>query len=239
MKQPSAMKCAFGTIWNASLHARQRLALHSGKAAASYFGKAEMLHSKLLPQPLFGGIMKATNQNLFVKGVYMKNKKIITAIVIGIFLILSFLFLSPSIEKRAEWNKISKDYDIIAEVAFDYYNEYIDERNTHSGTIFLNISEDGESLTQTIYSDGNDDMVYYVALTDTQKTALKNITKFYTGSKRQEEIMIKSADYLEISDKDAVGAFAVVKSKTKPDNWKNYKIYNLGNDWWQIISTAR
>ncbi len=171
----------------------------------------------------------------------MKNKKIIITIVIGLFLIFTFLFLNPSLEKRAEWNKISEDYDIIADVAFDYYKEYINERNTHNGTIFLDISEGGESLTQTIYSysTNKDDMVYYVDLTQKEKAALKNISKYYTGPQRQESIMIKSAEYLEITDDDAVGAFAIIKSKEKPTNWGNHKIYNLGNDWWQVKSTAR
>ena len=75
------------------------------------------------------------------KGVNMKNKKSIIAIVIGLFLIFTFLFLNSSLEKKIEWNKISEDYDIIADVAFDYYKEYINERNTHNGTMFLEISE--------------------------------------------------------------------------------------------------
>jgi hypothetical protein len=54
---------------------------------------------------------------------------------------LTFLFLNPSLENRREWNKISEDYEIIADVAFDYYKEYINERNTHNGTMFLEISE--------------------------------------------------------------------------------------------------
>ena len=169
----------------------------------------------------------------------MKNKKCIIAIAIGLFLIFTFLFLNPSLEKRTEWNKISKDYNIIADVSFDYYKEYINERNTHNGTMFLDISEDGESLTQTIYSHDKEDMVYYVNLTEKQKVALKNISKYYTGPKRQETIMIKSTEYLEITDGDAVGAFAIIKSKEKPTNWGNHKIYNLGNDWWQVKSTAR
>ena len=172
----------------------------------------------------------------------MKNKKSIIAILIGLFLILTlliFLFLKPSLEKRAEWKKISKDYDIIADVAFDYYKEYINERNTHNGTMFLDISEDGESLTQTIYSPDKEDMVYSVKLDEKQKVALKNISKYYTGPQRQELIMIRSQEYLEITDDDAVGVFAVIKSKEKPTNWGNHKIYNLGNDWWQVKSTAR
>lgn len=173
------------------------------------------------------------------KGVYMKNKKSIIAIVIGLFLILTFLFLNPSLAKRTEWNKISDDYDIIADVAFDYYKEYINERNTHNGTMFLDISENGESLTQTIYSTDKEDTVYYVNLTEKQKAALKNISKYYTGPQRQETIMIKSVEYLEITDDDAIGAFAIIKSKEKPTNWGNHKIYNLGNDWWQVKSTAR
>ena len=83
------------------------------------------------------------------------------------------------------------------------------------------------------------DTVYYVDLNDKQKAALKNISKYYTGPQRQESIMIKSAEYLEITDDDAVGAFAIIKSKEKPTNWGNHKIYNLGNDWWQVKSTAR
>ncbi len=169
----------------------------------------------------------------------MKNIKCIIAIAIGLFLIFTFLFLNPSSKKRAEWNKISKDYDIIADVSFDYYKEYINERNTHNGTMFLDISEDGESLTQTIYSPDKEDTVYYVNLTEKQKAALKNISKYYTGPQRQEIIMIKSAEYLQITDNDAVGAFAVIKSKERPSNWGNHKIYNLGNDWWQVESTAR
>lgn len=169
----------------------------------------------------------------------MKNKNSIIAIVTGIFLIVTFLFLYPSLEKKAEWNKISEYYDIIADVSFDYYKEYINERNTNNGTIFLDISEDGESLTQTIYSPDKEDTVYYVNLNDKQKAALKNISKYYTGTQRQELLMIKSAEYLEITDDDAVGAFAIIKSKEKPTNWGNHKIYNLGNDWWQVKSTAR
>lgn len=169
----------------------------------------------------------------------MKNKRAIIVIAVGLFLILTFLFLTPTLEKRAEWNKISKDYDIIADAAFDYYNEHIDVRNTHNGTMLLDISEDGESLSQTIYSTDKEDTVYYVNLTDKQKTALKNITKYYTGSKRQEQIMIKSSAHLEISDDDAVGTFAIIKSKTKPTGWGKHRIYNLGNDWWQVCSTAR
>ncbi len=173
------------------------------------------------------------------KGINMKSKKSIIAIVIGIFLILTFLFLNPLLEKRTEWNKISEDYDIIADVAFDYYKENINERNTHNGTMFLDISEDGESLTQTIYSPDKEDTVYYVNLNEKQKASLKNISKYYTGPQRQESIMIKSAEYLEITDDDAVGAFAIIKSKEKPTNWGNHKIYNLGNDWWQVKATAR
>ncbi len=169
----------------------------------------------------------------------MKNKKSIIAIVIGLFLIFTFLFLNSSLEKKIEWNKISEDYDIIADVVFDYYKENINERNTHNGTMFLDISEDGESLTQTIYSLDKEYTVYYVNLNEKQKAALKNISKYYTGSQRQESIMIKSAEYLEITDDDAVGAFAIIKSKEKPTNWGNHKIYNLGNDWWQVKSTAR
>ena len=169
----------------------------------------------------------------------MKNKKSIIAIVIGIFLILTFVFLNPLLEKRTEWNKISEDYNIIADVAFDYYKENNNERNTHNGTMFLDISEDGESLTQTIYLPDKEDTVYYVNLNEKQKSALKNISKYYTGPQRQELIMIKSAEYLEITDDDAVGAFAIIKSKEKPTNWGNHKIYNLGNDWWQVESTAR
>ena len=169
----------------------------------------------------------------------MKNKKSIIAIVIGLFLIFTFLFLNSSLEKKIEWNKISEDYDIIADVAFDYYKENINERNTHNGTMFLDISEDGESLTQTIYLLDKEDTVYYVNLNEKQKAALKNISKYYTGPQRQESIMIKSAEYLEITDDDAVGAFAIIKSKEKPTNWGNHKIYNLGNDWWQVKSTAR
>ena len=169
----------------------------------------------------------------------MKNKNSIIAIVTGIFLIVTFLFLYPSFEKKAEWNKISEYYDIIADVSFDYYKEYINERNTNNGTIFLDISEDGESLTQTIYLPDKEDTVYYVDLNDKQKASLKNISKYYTGTQRQELIMIKSAEYLEITDDDAVGAFAIIKSKEKPTNWGNHKIYNLGNDWWQVKSTAR
>ena len=169
----------------------------------------------------------------------MKNKKSIIAIVIGIFLILTFVFLNPLLEKRTEWNKISEDYNIIADVAFDYYKENNNERNTHNGTMFLDISEEGEYLTQTIYSPDKEDTVYYVSLNEKQKAALKNISKYYTGPQRQESIMIKSAEYLEITDDDAVGAFAIIKSKEKPTNWGNHKIYNLGNDWWQVESTAR
>lgn len=169
----------------------------------------------------------------------MKNKNSIIAIVTGIFLIVTFLFLYPSLEKKVEWNKISEYYDIIADVSFDYYKEYINERNTNNGTIFLDISEDGESLTQTIYLPDKEDTVYYVDLNDKQKAALKNISKYYTGTQRQELLMIKSAEYLEITDDDAVGAFAIIKSKEKPTNWGNHKIYNLGNDWWQVKSTAR
>ena len=72
-----------------------------------------------------------------------------------------------------------------------YYKEYINERNTHNGTMFLKISKDGESLTQTIYSPDKEDTVYYVDLTEKQKVALKNISKYYIGSQRQEIIMIK------------------------------------------------
>ena len=169
----------------------------------------------------------------------MKNKKSIIAIVIGIFLILTFVFLNPLLEKSTEWNKISEDYNIIADVAFDYYKENNNERNTHNGTMFLDISEEGEYLTQTIYSPDKEDTVYYVSLNEKQKAALKNISKYYTGPQRQESIMIKSAEYLEITDDDAVGAFAIIKSKEKPTNWGNHKIYNLGNDWWQVESTAR
>ncbi len=169
----------------------------------------------------------------------MKNKKVFISIIIGLFLIFTFLFLNPSSERKTEWNKISEDYNIIADVAFDYYKEHINERNTHNGTMFLDISDDGKSLTQTIYSPNKEDTVYYVDLNDKQKVALKNISKYYTGSQRQELIMIKSAEYLEITDDDAVGAFAIIKSKEKPTNWGNHKIYNLGNDWWQVKSTAR
>ena len=169
----------------------------------------------------------------------MKDKKCIITIVIGLFLILTFSLLNPSLEKKTEWNKISEDYDIIADVAFEYYKEYINDRNTHDGTIFLNISENGEFLTQTIYSTDKEDTIYYVDLTEKQKAALKNISKYYTGSQRQELIMIKSEEYLEVTDDDAVGAFSIIKSKEKPSNWRNYKIYYLGNDWWQVKSTAR
>ena len=165
----------------------------------------------------------------------MKNKKCIIAILIGLFLIF-FLFLNPSLEKRIEWNKISEDYDIIADVSFDYYKKYINERNTHNGTMFLDISEDGESLTQTIYFPDKENTVYYVNLTEKQKASLKIISKCY---QRQEIIMIKSTDYLEITDSDAVGAFAVIKSEKKTANWGNHKIYKLGNDWWLVKSTAR
>ena len=51
--------------------------------------------------------------------------------------------------------------------------------------------------------------------------------------------MIKSSAHLEISDDDAVGTFAIIKSKTKPTGWGKHRIYNLGNDWWQVCSTAR
>ena len=169
----------------------------------------------------------------------MKKAKSIIAILIGLFLILTFLFLNPSLEKKTEWNKISEDYDIIADVAFDYYKEYINERNTNNGTMFLDVSENGESLTQTIYSTDKEDTVYYVNLTEKQKVALKNISRYYTGPRRQETIMIKSVEYLEITDDDAVGAFAIIKSKEKPANWGNHRIYNLGNDWWQVESTTR
>lgn len=169
----------------------------------------------------------------------MKDKKIIIAILIGLFLIFTFSILNPTLEKRIEWKKISEDYEIIADISFDYYKEYINERNTHNGTMFLKISKDGESLTQTIYSPDKEDTVYYVDLTEKQKVALKNISKYYIGSQRQEIIMIKSTDYLEITDGDAVGAFAVIKSKEKPTDWGSHKIYNLGNDWWQVKSTAR
>jgi hypothetical protein len=98
--------------------------------------------------------------------------------------------------------------------------------------MFLEISEDGEFLTQTIYSE---DLVYYVNLTEKQKAALKNISEYY---QRQEIIMIRSAEYLEITDGDAVGAFSIIKSKEKPANLGN-EIYNLGNDWWQVLNTGR
>lgn len=169
----------------------------------------------------------------------MKNKKFITAIVIVLFLIFTFFFLNPSLKVRTEWNKISKDYDIIAEAAFDYYKEYMNERDTQNGIMFLDISEDGELLTQTIYSPDKEDAIYYLELNEKQKAALKNLSNYYTGSKRQETIMIKSVECLEITDDDAVGAFAIIKSKEKPTNWENYKIHNLGNDWWQVVSLAR
>ncbi len=170
----------------------------------------------------------------------MKSKKIIIAILTGLFIIVAFLFFNARLlGKRIEWNKISEDYDIIAGVAFDYYKEHINERNTHDGTIFLDISKDGKSLTQTVYSPNKEDTIYYINLDEKQKTALKNISTYYNGPQRQELIMINSAEYLEITDDDAVGVFAVIKSKEKPANQKNYKIYNLGNDWWQVESTAR
>lgn len=169
----------------------------------------------------------------------MKNRNALIAICIGIVLIIGFVFIQPTMQKRAEWNKISKDYDIIAEVAFDYYNKHISDRYENDKTIFLDISADGDSLTETIYSIDGENKVYDIALTDKQKTALKNITKFYIGPKRQEQIMIRSSEELEISDNDAVGTFAVIKSKIKPSGWRNHKIYNLGNDWWQVVSSTR
>lgn len=169
----------------------------------------------------------------------MKSKKFILVITIGLSLIFTIMFLKPSLKKRIEWNKISEHYDIIADVSFDYYKEHINERNAYNGTIFLDISENGETLTQTIYSTDKGDRGYYVDLTEQQKDSLKNISKYYTGPKRQELIMIKSAEYLEITDDDAVGAFAVIKSKEKPSNWGNHKMYYLGNNWWQVDSTAR
>ncbi len=170
----------------------------------------------------------------------MKKHKDIVLIVIGVFLIFAFLLLNPTLEKKKEWNKISEDYDIIAEVSFDYYKKYVNKRNNYNGYIFLNISEDGKSLTQTISTPDKEDIIYQVDLTEKQKIALKNISMFYTAPhQRQESIMITSTEYLEITDDDAVGAFAIIKSKEKPTGWGNHKIYNLGNDWWQVVSTAR
>jgi len=169
----------------------------------------------------------------------MKNYKAIIAICIGVIFLLGFVFIKPTLKKRAEWRKISKDYDIIAEVAFDYYDKCINDGDEYDGTIFLDISPDGNSLTQTVYSLNEENKVCNVRLTDEQKISLQNITKFYTGTKRQEQIMISSAEQLQISDNDAIGAFLIVKSKTKPTGWRNHKIYNLGNNWWQIVSSTR
>lgn len=167
----------------------------------------------------------------------MKKYKTTIAICIGIFFILKFLFFIPTMQKRTEWNKISKDYDIIAEVAFDYYNKHINDRD-EQGTMFLDISADGNFLTEPPFSHGGENEVYYVSLTDQQKNALRNIKKFYTGSK-QESIMIRSAKELEISDNDAVGQFIIIKSNVRPNNLRNHKMYNLGNGWWQLIASSR
>lgn len=166
----------------------------------------------------------------------MKKNKTLFAICVVLFFILGFTFMIPTMQKRAEWKKISKDYNIIAEVAFDYYNKHINERDEHDKPIFLNISADGNFLTETIYSPGRENIVYYVSLTDEQKTALKNITNFYKY--RQEQIMIRSAEQLEISDDDAVGALIIIKSNVRPRNLGNHNIYNLGNGWWQIVVSS-